>query len=74
MRCGCVTFLTGAALQVRRGTVLAADARPPVLLKQLVHALDDALQRLVHVQPDLLLKGHEPTQTHTEEHTQLPAG
>ncbi len=54
----CVTFLTGSTLQVSLGTVLTAVAGPPLLLKQLVNTLDDALQRLIHIQPNLLLKGH----------------
>lgn len=53
-----VTFLTGATLQVSLGTVLTAVAGSPLLLKQLVNTLDDALQRLIHIQPHLLLKGH----------------
>lgn len=53
------TFLSGAALQVHLSAVLAAGAGPPLLLQQLVDALDDALQRLVHVEPDLLLSRQE---------------
>ncbi len=51
----CVTFLGGTPLQVKLGTVLTAVAGPPLLQKQLVDTLDDALQRFIHIQPNLLL-------------------
>lgn len=57
--CVCATFLGGAPLQVKLGTVLTAVAGSPLLLKQLVNALDDALQGFIHIQPNLLLKEHE---------------
>lgn len=53
----CVTFLTAASLQVCLAAVLTAVAGSPLFLKQLVNTLDDALQRLIYIQPNLLLKG-----------------
>lgn len=51
METGCegVTLFRVAALRVALGTGLPADAGFSVFLEQLVHPLDDALQRLVHV-------------------------
>lgn len=54
-----VTFLAAAALQVALGAVLTGVAGPSLPLQQLVYALDDALQRLIHVQPNLLLEDRE---------------
>lgn len=57
MDSGSPTFLGGAPLQVDLGHVLTAVPGRPLLLKQLVHPLDDALQGLVHIKPHLLLDG-----------------
>lgn len=49
-----VTFLAGTAARARED-VLAAFAVQALLLQQLVHPLNDALQALVHIQPHFLL-------------------
>lgn len=51
METGCegVTLFGFAALRVAMGAGLLADAGSSVFLEQLVHTLDDTLQRLVHV-------------------------
>lgn len=49
-----VTFLAGAAARAGEA-VLAALTEQALLLQQLVHPLDDALQALVNVQPHFLL-------------------
>lgn len=48
-----VTFLAGAAARAGEN-ILTALTMHPLLLQQLVHPLDDALQALVHVQPHFL--------------------
>lgn len=59
----CPTFFAGAALQVTQSTVLTAGTGSPLLLKQLVDPLDDALQRFLHIEPDLLLgRGNDITE------------
>lgn len=49
-----VTFLAGAAASAGGG-ILTALAMQALLLQQLVHPLDDALQALVDIQPHFLL-------------------
>lgn len=49
------TFFTVAALQVMLGTVQTTAAGSPLFLQHLIHSLDDAVQRLVHIDPNLLL-------------------
>lgn len=45
----CDTFLNARPLQITLGTLLASVAGPAFFLEQFVNALDDALQRLIHV-------------------------
>ena len=54
-----LTFLNAAALQVALGTVQTGIAGPPLFLEQLVDPLDDALQRFIHIHPNLLLEERE---------------
>lgn len=49
-----VTFLAGATAGAGGG-VLTAFAVQALLLQQLIHTLDDALQALVDIQPHFLL-------------------
>lgn len=72
-----VTFLAGTTACAGED-VLTARAMQTLLLQQLVHPLDDALQALVHVQPYFLLPNQEsrlasafPTRK-TKPHTPTP--
>lgn len=56
-----VTFLGAVAQLVTLGAVPTVDAGSPLFLKQLVHSLDDALQRFIHVDPHFLLTGQRHT-------------
>lgn len=50
-----VTFLAGAGARTGE-SILAALPMQTLLLQQLVHPLNDALQALVHIQPHFLLQ------------------
>lgn len=66
-----ITFLGAVALLVTLGTVPTVHAGSPLFLKQLVHSLDDALQRFIHIHPNFLLPGQRQTEVSRIEFTAL---